>query len=349
MGVFRYDDVLRVLNTPSVFSSDLFAAMPQRTPITSSIIFTDPPRHKQIRSLVTQAFSPKTLSGFEPRIAAIVDGLLDHVLPAGAMDVITDVAYPVPMTVIAELLGVSPDDHADFQRWSAAFISDEAGAAQAPDVPELDDYVRRMIQQRTTDPRDDVISTLVHARVEEKALTADEILGFCELLLVAGYETTAHLLCNAFRCFDEHPEVMDRLRADPALIPAMIEETLRFRSPALLQFRVAAADTVLQGQQIRAGQLVIPWLGSANRDERQFPDPDCFDIDRSPNRHVAFGHGGIHFCLGAPLARLEGRIARSLALQRLEDIRCDCGVPLEAMSSLISGVKHLPITFRARR
>jgi cytochrome P450 len=203
-----------------------------------------------------------------------------------------------------------------------------------------------MIKKRRHEAKDDLISALLNAQIDGEHLNQQELLGFCVLLLVAGNETTTNLIGNAFVCFEEHPEVMEQLQADPALIPGAIEEVLRYRSPVQFMYRRAAADVTLESQEIRAGQMVISWIGSANRDERQFPDPDRFDIKRTPNRHLAFGHG-IHFCIGAPLARLEAKIALTLMFERMKDIQRIRSVPLESTGSMIVyGVKHLPVTFK---
>jgi len=210
----------------------------------------------------------------------------------------------------------------------------------------MSEYFLDMIQQRSREPQNDLISALLDAQIDGQHLNQRELLGFCILLLVAGNETTTNLIGNALLCFDEHPEVMEELRAEPALVPGAIEEVLRYRSPVQYMYRRAVADVTIGDHEMRAGQMVLAWIGSANRDEAQFPDPDYFDIRRTPNRHIAFGHG-IHFCLGAPLARLEAKIALTMLLERFHEIKRVPGVPLEATGSdLVFGVKHLPITFR---
>jgi len=188
---------------------------------------------------------------------------------------------------------------------------------------------------------------LLAAEIEGQHLDEQELLGFCVLLLVAGNETTTNLIGNAVLCFDEHPEAMEQLRAEPALLPDAIEEVLRYRSPIKMMFRVATTDVELGGQQMRAGEGVVAWISSANHDEAQFPHADTFDIRRSPNRHLAFGYG-IHFCIGAPLARLESKIALAAMLERLPGMRQVRDVPLEPTGSFVLyGVQHLPITFQS--
>jgi cytochrome P450 len=338
--VFRYDEVLRVLSDYAVFSS----AFGGQGPLGSSLISLDPPRHRQLRNLVTQAFTPRAVAQLSGRITAIVNDLLDRVIAAGRMDVIDDFAYPLPVIVIAEMLGIPQEDRQRFKIWSDAVVGasyPEEGNPQA----EMSAYFLNMIEQRRHEAKDDLITALLNAQIDGQHLNQQELLGFCVLLLVAGNETTTNLIGNAFLCFDEHPEVMEQLRAEPALMPGAIEEVLRYRSPVQFMYRRAIADIALDGHNIRAGQEVLAWIGSANRDERQFPNPDLFDIKRTPNRHIAFGHG-IHFCVGAPLARLESKIALTLMLERLQEIKRVRSVPLQATgSAVVYGVQHLPITF----
>jgi cytochrome P450 len=341
-NVFRYNDVQKVLTDYTKFPSQFIGS---NQPLDASLISTDPPRHKQLRSLVSQAFTPRTIERLAPRITTIVNELLDNVVPVGKMDIIHDLAYPLPVIVIAELLGIPHEDRERFKHWSDQVV----GAVPTEDKDpqrEMGEYFLWMIEQRRKEPRNDLISALLAAQIEGQHLNVEELLGFCILLLVAGNETTTHLISNAFLCFDEYPEAMEQLRAEPALIPSAVEEVLRYRSPVKLMFRVATVDTKIGDQKIPEGQGVIAWIASANRDEARFPNADTFDIRRSPNRHIAFGHG-IHFCLGAPLARLESKIALGIMLERLHEIRRVSDVPLEATEAFILyGVKQLPIVFK---
>jgi len=260
------------------------------------------------------------------------------------MEVIRDLAFPLPVTVIAELLGIPVADQRQFKQWSEAIvgISEEAYLTAQQ---EMALYFLSLIAQRRSVPQDDLITALIEAEVDGEHLPDMELLGFCILLLVAGHETTTNLIGNAILCFDEHPHVMDELRAEPALLPSAIEEVLRYYSPVKSLGRIATVDTVLRGQHIKAGQFVLPIFSSANRDEEQFPNANTFDIRRIPNRHIAFGHG-IHFCLGAPLARLEARIALGAVLERFSHIRRDRSVPLQLKESgVIFGLQSLPVTF----
>lgn len=341
-GVFRYNDVQRVLSDYSTFSSQFMGA---EQPLDTSMISTDPPRHRQLRSLISQAFTPRTVARLEPRITAIVHELLAEVAPTGRMDVIDDLAYPLPVIVIAELLGIPREDRERFKYWSDQVVGAAPTAGRDPQV-EMSRYFLHMIEQRRREPRDDLISALLATQIDGQHLTEQELLGFCILLLVAGNETTTHLIGNAILCLDEHPEALAQLRAEPDLLPGAIEEVLRYRSPVRLMFRVTTQDTMIGDQEVKAGSGLQAWIASANQDEEQFPNAEQFDIRRSPNRHLAFGYG-IHFCLGAPLARLEAKIALGIMLERLRELRRVRDVPLEPVGSFILfGVKHLPVTFK---
>ncbi len=352
LSVFRYDDVQRVLSDYEAFSSerggrDGASAM---SALSTSLISSDPPRHRQLRNLVTQAFTPRAVAQLAPRITTIIGELLDQVAAAGRMDFIGDLAEPLPVIVIAEMLGIPSAQRVQFKRWSDAIVSTASapsdGQLTFSDAQiEMAMYFSRLIAERRADPRDDLISHLITAEIDGQHLTEIELIGFCVLLLVAGNETTTNLLGNAILCFDEQPDVYDRLRAQPALIPGAIEEVLRYRSPVQLMYRSATGGTDLDGVVTRPGQPVVAWIGSANRDEAQFPNAHVFDIERAPNRHLAFGHG-IHFCLGAPLARLEARLALEALTARFHTIRRVPDVPIHWMeSAIVYGAKTLPITF----
>ncbi|MBA3826057.1 MAG: cytochrome P450 [Ktedonobacterales bacterium] len=350
--VFRYDDVQRVLSDYETFSSQEGRGG-GTDPLGASIISLDPPRHRQLRTLAAMAFTPRAVAQLEPRIRAITNELLDAVVGRGTMDVITDLAYPLPVTVIAEMLGIPVADRARFKVWSDAIVQgsqEEAVAAALATMGadwygEMVDYFRHTIEARKTAPQDDLISALIAAQVDGEHLSMQELIGFCILLLVAGNETTTNLLGNALLCFDESPATEQQLRAAPQLLPTAIEEVLRYRAPVPMMFRAAVKDVELSGQRVPAGSAMIAWIGSANRDGAQFPEPERFDITRTPNRHLGFGYG-IHFCLGAPLARLEARVALGEMLARLRDIRRVPNVTLEPLGgNIVSGVRHLPVTF----
>lgn len=353
VSVFRYDDTQRVLSDYTSFSSERGAHNPsEEQALSASMISSDPPRHRRLRNLVTQAFTPRAVALLEPRISAIVTELLDQIDSRGAhdaaqVDFIEEFAVPLPVIVIAEMLGVPAERRADFRRWSDILVTTGGArgwAKLAEAQREMAAFFGQMIAQRRAEPRDDLISHLVTAEIDGERLTQVELIGFCMLLMVAGNETTTNLLGNAILSMEEQPEAWQRLRAEPTLIPSAIEEVLRYTSPVQSMFRVARGEERLGDVAIQPGQPVIAWIGSANRDETQFPGADRFDITRMPNRHLAFGYG-IHFCLGAPLARLEGRIALEALARRAESIRVAPDAQLDWIdSTIVYGVKHLPVT-----
>jgi cytochrome P450 len=342
--VFRFADVQHVLSDHAEFSSRFAqAGGDDDGALANSLVATDPPRHRQLRTLVTQAFTPRAVEDLAPRIAAITNELLDRVESSGRIDLVHDLAYPLPVIVIAELLGIPAEQRDQFKTWSDAVTSTSGEGIAAQHA--MAAYFAGLIEERRRQPRNDLITALVAAQVDGQHLSMPELLGFCVLLLIAGNETTTNLLGNAILCLEEAPSALEELRRQPELLPDAIEEVLRFRSPVQSMFRVVARPTTLADQRLETGQSVLAWIGSANRDEAAFPDADRFDIHRSPNKHIAFGHG-IHFCLGAPLARLEARIALEAILRRLPNLRRVREFPLEAQDSLVVyGVKSLPMTF----
>ena len=347
-NVFGYNDVQRILLDHETFSSNLSGQMPvgNDDAIQTSIIALDPPRHNRLRSLVNKAFTRTSIGDLAPRISAITAELLDKIVAAGQMDVVRDLAYPLPVTVIAEMLGVPPDDRERFKRWTDAIVGEPEAYREAPDAErQLGEYFVQIVDQRRRQPRHDLISALLQAEVDGERLSMVELLGFCVLLLVAGNETTTNLIGNAVLCFAENPDVPQRLRETPSLLPMTIEEVLRYRSPVqALPNRVATRDVEVAGQQIKRGQQVVFWLGSANRDEAKFPDAERFIMDRTPNPHLAFG-AGVHFCLGAPLARLEARIALAALLERCPNLEVDESGVVLGQSPIVFGPKRLPVRF----
>lgn len=320
--VFRYDAVRRALSDHDAFSSEVG---PSRGNRFEWLLFMDPPRHTRLRAIVSRAFTPRSIAALAPRIRALTCELLDGVAGRGELDLVAELATPLPMMVIAEMLGLPLADWRKLAGWSEAIINlgntiaggDAAAAAAAflrADA-EMASYFGAEVAARRARPADDLIGRLVAAEVDGAALDDHAILRFCQLLLAAGTETTTNLIDNAVLCFAEHPAELARVRRDPALLAPAIEEVLRHRTPVQAMFRATAREVELDGVRIPAGQFVIAMIGSANRDPRRFADPARFDVARDPNPHIAFGHG-IHFCLGAPLSRLEAGIALDELLRR---------------------------------
>jgi cytochrome P450 len=350
--VFRYDDALHVLNDPATFSSEPVAG--SRQPRQPSILGMDEPRHHRLRSIVARAFTPRSVAELAPRITEITNGLLDAVLSRGEMDVIADLAYPLPITVIAALLGVPSEERDTFRAWSTRLVSGPRNATharqeQAEVARTLRHYLAQKLEEHRNAPREDLMSRLLEAEVDGEKLSEEELLDFCQLLLIAGYETTANLIGNALVCFEDHPEAVEELRHHPELMSSAVEEILRCYPSVSGAARLATTATVLGGQAIDQHQTLIIHIASANYDERQFPDPDHFLIRRNPNRHLSFG-SGIHFCLGAPLARLEATIALQILLERFQQIERIPGAPVRAIQTFFTfGVEQFPVTFKARK
>lgn len=343
--------VRRALDDHESFSS--MVSPPPSAP-SNWFIFTDPPRHAKLRALVMRAFTPRSVGGLEPRIREIAASLLEPGLATGAMDMARDFAIPLPIMVIAELLGAPTDDHLRLRRWSDGIVTlidtlqggAEAERAVADFVAvhgEMAAYVAALLDDRRRVPKEDLLTRLLQAEVDGERLTEAEILGFFELLLLAGHETTTNLIDNAVLAFVEHPAALASVRAEPALLPAAIEEVLRYRSPVQAVFRLTRKPVELAGKTIPPGALVLAMIGAANRDPTVFADPDRFDVRRHPNPHVGFGHG-IHFCVGAPLARLESRVALALLLERTREIDRASLEPWEPRRAFhVHGPTRLPV------
>jgi cytochrome P450 len=351
--VLAHADVERVLTDHEHFSSELAEGLGQGgDPLMASMVLTDPPRHRQLRALVSAAFTPRRVAQMEPRIREIAQELLDAMRAAGSADFVQAFSYPLPARVIAELLGVPFDRRDDFGRWSDDIVmsgmTSELSARGQASAQEMGIFFFELMEQRRGEPRDDLISALLVAEVDGRRLELIELIGFCILLLIAGHETTANLLNHTVWCLSEYPDAASRLRRDPARVPGAIEEVLRFRSPVFGLMRRAKTDAELGGRRIAAGDRLFAWLSAANRDPAVFPDPDRFDVERTPNRHIAFGHGG-HFCLGAPLARLEAAVALPMVLEQLPDLRLSGDDPPEEKESVaITGFTRLPVRYGVR-
>ena len=324
-GIARHEDVLRVLRDPETFSSVVGQRLIDGEEL-PSMLFNDPPIHTRLRGLIAKAFTPRVVELQRDSIASRAHELVDAMLAKGDPDIVLDLAYPLPVMVIAHMLGVADGDHATFKRWSDAIIENVAPILLTGDDSaltgvnqEFDAYFSKRLAKLRREPEDNLLSELVHVETDEGKLTELELLMFCRLLLVAGNETTTGLIVNATRAFSEYPDVLARVRADLSLLPAALEEALRYYAPFPATFRRTTRDVEVAGTTIPKDTRVLVFLASANRDERAFENPDEFRLDRGTNRHVAFGMG-IHYCVGAPLARLEAEIALRDLLPRLRGV-----------------------------
>ncbi|MFL5691945.1 MAG: cytochrome P450 [Ktedonobacteraceae bacterium] len=341
--ILGYDEVQRVMSDTQTFSSQRELGPDGKNHAIDGLISLDPPRHRQVRALISQAFTPRMIARLEARITSIVHTLLDKVAAQGEMDIVDDLALPLPSEVMADLLGCPPADKDRFQQWLAGVVGSDLALRHEAFV-NLNGYFQALIEQRRREPHEDLVSALLRVEVDGERLPEGDVLGTCALLLLAGNETTTSLISSAILCFDEHPETWQHLLAQPDLLPSAIEEVLRYRPPIHLFGRVALKDAVVAGQKIKAGELVIPVFAAANLDESQFPNASTFDIRRTPNRHLSFSHG-IHFCLGAPLGRLETRIALAALLERFPRLQRKRSVPLELKPSWLSySMQHVPVT-----
>ena len=355
--VFDYADVTTVLSDHATYSSDARAFNPPQQDIDlfgrGNIVDMDPPRHGKMRALVNQVFTPRVVAGLAPRIEQVATSLLDQVRDQDRLDLVEALAYPLPVTVIAELLGVPGQDLPRFRSWaeglfsmqavdSSTLPSEELNAQVSPILREMNEYFLEHIRRRRGRPADDLLGRLTTAEVDGERLADEEIVGFAGVLLLAGHVTTTALLGNAVLCFDQHPRAGAEVRADRGLLPAAIEEVLRYRSPFPRLGRVTTREVELGGRAIPAKSFVIPWVGAANRDPLRFPDPERFDVHRDAGGHLAFGHG-IHFCIGAPLARLEGRIGLGLLMDRFEQVAVDYDEVTYQNAWVMVAPKRLPI------
>jgi cytochrome P450 len=360
--VLGHPEALAVLSDPALFSSDLTVLRPRQEDLAlfqrGNFVNMDPPQHRKLRTLVSQAFTPRVVADLEPRIAQLTNELLDQ---AGEqVDLIDALAYPLPVIVIAELLGIPVSDRSLFSRWADALfsqevdpdrslrdVSEQAVTAVAPIMREMNAYFMDYITFRRASPGSDLTCKLVRAEVDGERLADEEIVGFVGLLLLAGHITTTATLGNSLISFRDAPDAVTEVRADPELLPATIEEVLRVRTPFPRLARITTAGTEVADVGIPAGQIVVPWLTAANRDERVFTDAHRFDIHRRPNPHLTFGHG-IHFCLGAPLARLEARVALRLLLERYRDVEVAGDEQVDHRNPwTMVAVNRLPLEVRA--
>jgi cytochrome P450 len=363
--VLGHAEASDVLSDPAVFSSDLSSVMPRQKDVElfqrGNFVRMDPPLHRKLRGLVSQAFTPRVVAGLAPRISQLTTELLASTGGGDRIDLIDDLAYPLPVIVIAELLGIPPSDRPLFRRWaddlfartnpdpdqSLTRLGEEAIDAVAPTMREMNAYLLDYVHGRRVKPGEDLTSRLLQAEVDGQRLEDEEIVGFVGLLLLAGHITTTATLGNTIVSLDEHPDAAREVRADPSLLPAAVEEVLRCRTPFPRLARLSTAEVTVGGSTIPAGAVVVIWVAAANRDDRVFADPNRFDIHRNPNPHLTFGHG-IHFCLGAPLARLEAKIALRILLDRYSDISVASDAPVEHRNPwMMVSVTKLPLDVRA--
>ena len=361
--VTRYEDVSAIFRDERFVKDWRNAMTPEQLaqvpaipevmkPLTSNMLDTDPPDHERLRALVSKAFTPRLIERMRPRVQEIADTLLDAVRDKGEMDLIDDYAFPLPITVIAELLGVPAEDRDRFREWSNAAVSGDTTQEYIekvllPHMQAFTDYLRAMFDEKRKNPKDDLISALVQAEEAGDKLSEDELMAMVFLLLIAGHETTVNLIGNGSLALLQHPDQLRKLREDPALIKPAIEELLRYDGPVETSTeRFAREDIAIGGTVIPRGEMVMVVIASADHDPDRFQDPDALDITRADNKHLAFGKG-IHFCLGAPLARMEGQIAINTLLRRMPNLRLKYSP--ESLTwrpgMVLRGLKALPVEF----
>jgi cytochrome P450 len=339
----RYDDVRTVLKDAKTFSSQSMGEGKQQA-LSLPLLTDDPPRHTQLRAIVNTAFTSRTLKQMEAEVAELTGELLDAMAGKASVDISAEFTSPLPVAVIARMMGIPAERKDDFKRWSDALTGTSEAtdlAQRMPHIMEMAGFFQSLIPQRRDNPGEDLISKVVHAEVDGHSLTDQDIVGFCMLLLIAGNETTTNLLSNLLHHLAAHPHTWTELRANPDKVEAAIEEILRFDGPVHWVNRKATCDVELHGQTIKAGEAVYAFMGSANRDPRHCDNADEFRLDRGRGDHHSFGHG-IHFCIGAPLARLEARYAVEELLKRYRAISHSAGGNNERThSTMLRGFHHL--------
>ena len=346
-GLLKYHDVYTALRDHETFSSESPVAGQFGPPLV--LIQDDPPRHTRFRRIVNKAFTLKRVEALEPWITKIADELLDHI-GNQETDMVEAFTVPLPMRVIARLLGIPEEDYATFKRWSDAFLSTVSADRndRMQNVQDMVAYFGQMAVARRTQGADDLITALVEAEIEGESLQDWEILGFCILLLIAGNETTTNLLGNLLNLLVDRPDLWQQLRNDRSLVETVIGETLRYESPVQRLFRTATRDLEFSGVKITKGDRITIFYGAANRDAAEFPNPDEFRLDRDLRNHVAFGMG-IHYCLGAPLARAEARIALNAFLDRFPLLtRGRAQAIRQTATPIVFGFSQLPLVLASR-
>ncbi len=359
--VTRYADVVTVLlrfsaeRTPTpeqLGAMGLSSLAPAAAVMVKQMLFLDPPAHTRVRSLAARAFTPDRVKVLRDHIQGIVDRLLDRVKPKGRMEVVADLAAPLPAIVTAEMLGVPASDHEQLKVWSADFAEMLGNFQHNPDrapralrsLEEMLAYFREAIRSLRKRPNEGLICALMNAECDGDRLTDEEVIANTIITMVGGQETTTNLIGNGLLALLRNPEELERLRADLSLIPSAVEELLRYESPTQHTARVAPEDTEIGGQRIRKREGVIAVMAAGNRDPERFPDPDRLDITRPDNRHLSFGWGG-HFCFGAPLARIEGQLAFEAVLRRFPNLKLEPGPLVWRENLALRGLKALNVTF----
>jgi len=357
-AITRYEDALRVYHDPGTFSSERGISLqfdnviPDQAGAGMMMILTDPPRHNKIRQVVSRRFTPRAINAYAPEVRKICDEIIDSVIEHGQCDFVVDVAGKLPTAAICEMLGI-PAEFRD-QMYALGNMSigtqdpeynqgrsamETGRAAQA----EFFSYFARLIDERRKNPGSDLISAFTLGDVDGTRLTDLEILFNCFLLIIGGQETTRNATSGGILAVINHPAQRTRLRDDPSLLPTAIEEFLRWTTPVTHILRTARKDTELRGEKIREGDKIVVWNASANRDEAVFQAADAFDVARTPNDHLAFGHGE-HFCIGSHLARLEMRVMVDQVMRRMPDLEL-AGTPERLRSNFVAGIKHMPVRF----
>jgi cytochrome P450 len=359
-AVSRYSDIQYVLSKPALFSSAglrtlLLPPWLEQNPLAESLIVLDPPAHTRLRSMVTQTFSPPAMARLEARVRAIARELVAQLADQRRADFMSAFAGPLPARIMAGILGLDASLHVHFKRWtddvsaiSPAIVDPARIDAIRATMREMENYFREVIEARRRQPTDDMISGLARPSGGDRTLSDDELLAFLFVLLAAGLETTMYLLGNALRALIDRPQEVQRLAADRTQIPAFLEEVLRHDSPGHGTFRVTTQPVELAGTKIPAGEVLLLLMASASRDEQKFPNADRFDMDRPQDRLLAFGYG-IHFCLGAPLARLEGRVALEELITAFERFNGLADAAEWNQSLTVRGAVRLPVEFVPRR
>lgn len=363
VSVFCHRDVQEILRDAKTWSSSFPDQRPERRTegdLAPSMLGLDAPEHTRLRALVGQAFTPRMIQSLRQRIEEIAEELVAEAVEQRQVDLVAALSHPLPMVAISEIIGIPPEDRAEFKRWSETLIESlgsgifDSGPSQATldrdgrVIDEMRAYFGRMARDRSARPRDDLLSGLVAAETEGSKLSFEEMLSMLVLLLIAGNETTTSLISNTVLELLEHPDALARLRADPAWIPAAVDEVMRFSSPVQMDPRRATRDVEVCGVKIRRDEYAVCWLGSANRDEQVFANPERFDIERAAGKHLGFGFGP-HYCLGANLARLEAQVAIRTLLEQTDGFERTDSSPLPLHPSIVfRGVGRLPLELQPR-